>query len=120
MKKHIIVCDDDKTILEVIKDILEEEGYKVSLFADCKNILDLVSEHKPDLIILDIWMPKFNGNEAVKQLKANLFSKNIPIVLISALNEGLAISKELRVEGYIKKPFDIDDLLTTVKKSLHD
>jgi len=118
MRKKIVVCDDDEAILDVVTDILKDEGYEVHSFNDCSQIAQIVKDFTPDLIILDIWMPKVNVKDTVGALKANASSKNIPVLLISALNEGETISKELKVSGFIRKPFNVEDLISVVKKKI--
>jgi len=116
MKQQVVVCDDDPSILNVIKDILDGEDFNVFTFANFDPTFASLKNCNPNLFILDIWMPKVDAREAVKLLRSNEHYKSIPIILISALNEAEAISKELKVEGFLRKPFNIHDLVTIVKK----
>lgn len=115
-KKRIIICEDDQGILELLKEILEEKGFQVKALTGGKGIQKKILEFLPDLILLDLWMPGMNGKEIIKILKKDDNTKNIPIIIVSALNETEAVAKNYGVEAYITKPFDIDNLLKTVRK----
>lgn len=107
MSKKILIIDDDRDILELIKFILEEKGFEVvaSLSGD---ILDSVLEINPDLILLDDWLEDLNGHELCRMLKASPATAHIPVILISA-SMGLAqLSEDCFADSYIEKPFDID------------
>jgi CheY-like chemotaxis protein len=113
--KKILVADDDTAILDVICIILEEEGYEV-LAASEGNIIDLVNETHPDLLLLDIWMSGVDGGEVARQLKEMPSTKNIPILLISANRDTEKIAGLSGADGFISKPFDIDEFAAVVKK----
>lgn len=116
--KKILVGEDDQSILEVIKIILEGEGFEIFAASDQENLHKLVNNHIPDLILLDIWLSGQDGGQIAKKLKSTNHTKHIPIILISANNETPKIAEEAGVEDFILKPFDIDDLLNLVKKYL--
>lgn len=116
MCKRILVVDDDLAILEVIKIILDEKGYEVATATDSVSLYDEIKDKKPDLILLDIWMSGQDGQEITKFLKANGDTCNIPIVMISANNEGLKMAKDSGADDFLAKPFDIEDLLSKVDK----
>ncbi len=115
--KKILIVDDDPSILESIQLLLESEGYFVETLPDSKNIhTQLIGK---DLLLLDVWLPFKNGTEVAKELKGDRSTKNIPIVLISGARELRTLAKEVRVDGFLEKPFDINQLLTIVKKYTH-
>lgn len=116
MNKKILVAEDDSAILEVIKIILEGESYKIISTDNQKNIYTLISAHKPSIILLDIWLSGCDGGEIAKNLKSRNDTKNIPLIIISANNETEKISKESGAEGFLLKPFNIDDLINIVNK----
>lgn len=116
MKKKILIAEDDKAILEVVKIILENEGY-IMLSADReKAIFDALEEHSPHLILLDIWLSGEDGGKIAKYLKQKDETKHIPIVIMSANNETEKITREAGADDFLLKPFNIDDLLYVVKK----
>ncbi|RJQ36066.1 response regulator [Candidatus Microgenomates bacterium] len=112
----IWVLDDDLSILEVIKIVLEDEGYKVLAMSDGKNFNKKLKKELPDLILLDIWMPGMDGNEIVKRLKKQESTKNINVVIISALTDARKIAKEAGADNFLRKPFEICELLNVVKR----
>lgn len=116
MKKKILIVDDDLAILEVIKIILEENNYEVAAISDAFLVQNAIEKLQPDIILLDIWMSGFDGRDIVKELKTKENTKNIPILLVSANNDTEKIAKEAGADGFLAKPFDINDLLFIVKK----
>ncbi len=119
MNRHkILVCDDDTGILEVIKIILEENNYEVKTSSTGKGIQKAILSFAPDLIFLDIWMPGMDGKEVTKLLKKDTLTKNIPIIIISALNNTKDISEDIGANGFLPKPFTIENLLKIVEANL--
>lgn len=116
--KKILVAEDDQSILEVIKIILEGEGYSIVSTDDRDTFFRLVDEHKPSLILLDIWLSGHDGGKIAKHLKADSKNKHIPIIMISANNDTPLITKQAGADGFLLKPFDIDDLLEKVNKHI--
>lgn len=114
--KRILVCDDDMGILDVISILLKDNGYHVKLLSNGKAIIKRIEAYNPDLVLLDLWMPGIDGKEITKLLKSCNETKNIPIIIISALDTAKKISKDIGADDFIEKPFDIYDLLNKVKK----
>lgn len=108
MKKEILIIDFEPTILELLGFILSEE-YNLVLKPSCYDAL-LWLEHRtcPDLILMDIEMPCFDGREFIKSLKVSGFYRNIPIVVLTNKEEAVLSMSGLSnvVEGFIKKPFN--------------
>jgi CheY-like chemotaxis protein len=119
MAKKVLVIEDDKDIRDTIVYILEEEQYEVVSSGDSK-ILRHVNEHKPDLILMDNWLTEWksdaNGQQLSKQLKTNPQTSHIPVIIISAVSNIKEIAEEGLADSYLKKPFDMDQLLVIVKK----
>ncbi len=116
MKKHVLVIDDDKGISEVIQIILEDNGYRVTVLSEGTDILKKVKKITPDLILLDIWMAGVDGRDVVKLLKKEDVTKDLPVIVISALSNPEKIAAEAGASDFLPKPFDMDDLLAIVKK----
>lgn len=114
--KKILVCDDDEGILDIVRVILESKNYQVKTISSGKSIEKRISEYSPDLILLDLWIPGMDGKEITRILKRQSKTKNIPIIIISALNETEKISKEIGADSFLSKPFDINDLINVVEK----
>lgn len=115
-KKRILVCDDDQGVIEVIQIILEENGYEVKSLSGGKGIEKKISEFKPNLIFLDIWMPGIDGKEITKLIKGTEDGKQIPVIIVSALNDAEKISQEIGADGFLPKPFELNHLLELVEK----
>ncbi|MFP5299579.1 MAG: response regulator, partial [Actinomycetota bacterium] len=81
--KRILICDDDPVILRLIQVNLELEGYDVLMAHHGEEAYEVATEHKPDLIILDIMMPRWDGYQTCEHLKANEETKHIPVVFLS-------------------------------------
>lgn len=120
MKKEqvILVADDDPGILEVVKIILTDSGYKVVTEENPANIIQRIKEFRPKLILMDLWMSGMDGHEVTVLLKKRAAIAHIPIIIISALNEGEKLAKEAGADDFLAKPFDISDLLAIVEKHL--
>lgn len=116
MKKKILIAEDDRAILEVVKIILENEGYQISATDNEEKIHSLLHESPPDLILLDIWLSGHDGGKIAKSLKSKNETKQIPIVMMSANNETEKITKDAGADDFLLKPFNIDDLLHIVRK----
>lgn len=118
MAKTIWVIDDDLGILEVIKIILTEQGYKVIAISDCEEIDNYLNGKLPNLILLDILMKGTDGLSIAKNMKNSIKTKHIPIVMVSADQKAEEKAKKAGANGLLKKPFNIDDLIAIVKKNL--
>lgn len=117
-KQHILVVDDDQGILDALQAMLEEVGYHVITANTPQSIHKIIKTHKPGLILLDIWMPGVDGQAITKDIKNKEATKHIPIILFSALNELDQLAKQAGADGFLRKPFNIDELLSLVKKHL--
>lgn len=117
-KKIIFVVDDDLDTLDIVKIKLEGAGFKVIAIAEGGSVLDKVAAEIPDLIILDVMLPKLNGFKIARLLKFDERFKHIPIFLFTARSQksDVDIGRNVGVEEYITKPFDPDKLLAKVKE----
>ena len=117
MAKRVLVVDDDRVIQQLLEVNLQLEGYEVVATAsDGREALDKIAELKPDLVILDIMMPKMDGLEVCRHLKAEPTLAKIPIVLLSARAQDLDVREGLDIgaDAYLTKPFDPVELLEIV------
>lgn len=115
-QKSILIYDDDTEILEITKLILSGEYQIVETLLNCKNLFQDIERVKPDLIIIDLWMPEMNGQDAIELLRMNDHTRKIPVLVFSAVNNVGKIAKEIHATGAIEKPFNINVLKETVKK----
>lgn len=108
--KKIIIFDDDEDILSICSFILEEQGWIVSAFADCNNIIERVLAIMPDVILMDNWIPDDGGIIATQKLKQNETLKSIPIIYFSANSDIESLASHAGAESYLAKPFDLEEL----------
>jgi DNA-binding response OmpR family regulator len=121
MGKRVLVVDDDRVIQQLLEVNLELEGYEVVATAsDGQEALDKVAKLKPDIVILDIMMPKMDGMAVCRRLKADPETANIPVILLSARAQDMDIRDGLDIgaNAYLTKPFDPVELLDVVGRLL--
>ncbi len=113
----VLVVDDSDVIRSLIVLNLELDGFEVAQARDGAECLELVASLKPDLITLDVAMPRLDGFATVARLRADPATSHIPIVMVTARAQGsdLARGAELGVDAYVTKPFDPDHLTRTVR-----
>jgi CheY-like chemotaxis protein len=119
--KRILVIDDEDLIREVVKEMLEAEGYAVSTAANGKEGLRLYRKELPDLIITDIFMPEMEGIETIRELRS--VTRDVRIIAISGGGERgmisfLAYAKRFGAIKTLEKPFLREELITTVREVL--
>ncbi|MCS3869567.1 CheY-like chemotaxis protein [Chryseobacterium ginsenosidimutans] len=119
-KKKILIFDDDTAILEVISIIFEENGYQVEISETSHDILERVERYRPDVILMDNWIPKIGGVEATKLLKNHEEFKNIPVIYVTANNDIVALAEEAQADDYVAKPFNLEDLEDKVAKYMQE
>ena len=120
MGRRILVTDDSPTILEILKTVLAEEGYEVIAATDGQQALDLARAENPDLIILDLMLPKIDGYKVCRILKFDERFKNIPIIMLTARSKESdeQLGREVGADAYIKKSFLLEGIVDEVKKLL--
>ena len=117
-KQKILVVDDEKFILALLKDILDREGYEVSVAQNGKEALQSLNSELPDLIISDIMMPKMDGFTLQAAIQEKQETRAIPFIFLTAkADEGSQLKgRRTGVDDYITKPFDIDQLISRVQR----
>jgi len=116
--KTIIIFDDDDDILSICTYILEEQGWKVYTFSDCNDIINKVSGIKPDVILMDNWIPDVGGITATRTLKSSPELRNIPVIYFSANNDIQILASDAGADNFLAKPFDIDELEKVINSVL--
>ena len=114
----ILAVDDDPAILDVVAQVLADEGYQVLTAGGGRAAVELAREHVPGLILLDLMMPEMNGWQVVAELRASPQTRAIPILLLSARRDTARMANDLGVNSYLEKPFDLDELLVHVRRIL--
>jgi two-component system chemotaxis response regulator CheY len=116
MAATVLVVDDDASVRELLQLHLSAAGYDVHIATDAIAAGYLVLRQAPDLIICDVNMPHMDGFEFIAALKADKSIPNIPVIFLTAFEEGDYRGKELGVVGYVTKPIRADRLLSLVAK----
>jgi two-component system alkaline phosphatase synthesis response regulator PhoP len=118
MAKKILVVDDEKHIVRLVEVNLQRAGYEVVTAYDGVQALEVVKREKPDMIVLDVMMPRMNGFEVLKNLKASPETQEIPVIMLTAKAQDQDIFKgwQSGVDSYLTKPFNPMELLTFVKR----
>lgn len=117
MSNKILVIDDERAIADIIKFNLEKEGHTVETAADGEEGVEMVFKYKPDLILLDIMMPKKDGFQVLKEIRAKL---QTPVIMLTAKEEEVdkVLGLELGADDYVVKPFSMRELVARVKANL--
>ncbi len=116
-KKTILIVDDEQPIIDMLVYNLEKEGYNTLEATDGEKAVDIALNQTPDLIILDIMIPKMDGLSVCKRIRHTL---NVPIIMLSAKGEEIdkILGLELGADDYITKPFSIRELMARIKANL--
>ncbi|HBG48651.1 MAG TPA: two-component system response regulator [Cyanobacteria bacterium UBA9971] len=115
-KKKILIVDDEPDIVETLKFLIESEGFESIIAMDGEEALRKAKEENPDIMILDVMLPKINGYKVCRLLKFDNKYKHIPILMVTARSqeEDKVIGEETGADEYITKPFDINELLQKI------
>lgn len=116
--KKVFVFDDNTDILELCTIILEDAGYDIKTSSTSNNIIDQVMGYTPDIIFMDNWLPDVGGIDATRALKAHGELKHIPVIYFSANNDVKSLAEQAGADGYLSKPFDIQELEDIIVKHL--
>ena len=116
-KKTILIVDDEKPIVDILMYNLNKEGYNILEANDGEAAVDIALKEKPDLILLDVMLPKLDGLSVCRKIKNSL---NVPILMLSAKGEEVdkILGLELGADDYITKPFSVRELMARIKANL--
>lgn len=115
---RVLVVDDDEFIRRLIGINLELEGFEVHQAADGEEALRQASQVRPDVMVLDVMMPRLDGIEVARRLRADVATSNIRLVLVSARAQAVDVRRgeDSGVDAYITKPFEPDQLVSVVRR----
>lgn len=120
--RNILVVDDEPQICELLSGYFQETGFQTSVAYNGVEALNLLKTTKPDLIILDVLMPKMDGFELLKNLKSNPDYSAIPVIILTAKSDARNVAKgvSLHADFYLPKPFSFDNLMNFVNLLLNE
>jgi DNA-binding response OmpR family regulator len=124
-KKYILIVDDDPDLVETVGMLLESKGFEVGKAYDAFEAEAAIKKRQPDVLILDVMMPRKSGYELCKELKENKWTQDIPVVLLTAVGEAVPTTTYTHYEGmtieaedFIAKPVDAATLVEAVERLL--
>ncbi|MEW8507730.1 MAG: response regulator [Candidatus Thiodiazotropha sp.] len=120
MSKKILIVDDEPNIVLSVEYLMRREGYEVVTANDGQEAMEKIAASPPDLLILDVMMPRKNGFEVCQELRVDPALSTMPILMLSAKGREAEIKKgiSLGADGYITKPFSTHDLVDKVNQLL--
>jgi DNA-binding response OmpR family regulator len=119
-KKKILVVEDEESLLKLQSILLTIRGYKVKGAMDGQAALEAVETMHPDLILLDIMLPKIDGFEVCRQVKTNAATRHIPIIMLTAKKskEDLVMGEQVGADMYITKPYKLSMVIENIQRLL--
>lgn len=124
-KKYVLIVDDDPDMVETVCMMLENKGFEVGKAYDGIEAEESIRQRRPDLLVLDVMMPRKNGYVLCSELKKNQDTKSIPIILLTAVGEAVpsttyshANGMSTEAEDYISKPVETRDLIESIERLL--
>ena len=120
MAKVILIVEDEPKTLVLIRDLLQVSGFKTIEATDGEKGVELAKTKKPDLILMDIMMPKMDGYTACREIKMDKTTKAIPVVMLTSLDYELnkELGRDMGANGYMTKPFNRQELLDVINQFL--
>jgi CheY-like chemotaxis protein len=116
-RNDVLVVDDDPALVGMVELLLDSEGYQVTTAEEGQQALDEIARKMPDLILLDMLMPGMDGWEFAREFHTK-YDHRVPIVVLTAAENARQRAQEIDAEGYLGKPFEIDDLVKVVQEHL--
>lgn len=118
----ILVVDDSTTNVVLLEAILDEKGYKIETALNAKEAYTLIEKRTPDLILLDLLMPKISGFDFLQEIRKNEITRSTPVIVVSALTDEDNIDKIMSMGAidFVKKPIDLQYLVDKVESVLED
>jgi len=124
-KKYVLIVDDDPDLVETVGMLLESKGYEVGKAYDGIEGEEAIKKRRPDVLVLDVMMPRKDGYKLCRELKSNKWTQDIPIILLTAVGEAVSTTTYTHAEGmsteaedFIPKPVDAKTLVEAVERLL--
>ncbi len=119
-KKKIFICDDDTAIADMLDMVFQDfnPNTAVTIETDSSLAYDKITEQKPDVLIVDLWMPAVSGDQLIRRIRSTPALANIFILCISASKDGNDVAMDAGANLFMPKPFDLDHITTVVDKAM--
>jgi len=124
-KKYVLIVDDDPDLVETVAMLLESKGYEVGKAYGGIEGEESIKKRRPDVLVLDVMMPRKDGYKLCKELKSNKWTQDIPVILLTAVGEAVSTTTYTHAEGmsteaeeFISKPVDAKTLVEAVERLL--
>ena len=120
MTASILIADDEPNIVLSLEFVLQEEGYRVRVARDGQEALDAIAAEPPDLVLLDLMLPRLSGYDVCRRIRAEPAWRGVRVLMLSAKGREVEVSKGLAMgaDVYVTKPFSIRELLAEVARQL--
>jgi len=118
MNKRVLILDDDLDILQICTIVLKKKGFDVQTLNNSNQVVSLVKDFQPDVILMDNWIPGPGGIEATRLLKLSPETQEIPVIFFSANSNVTQLAREARADYFLQKPFDITELEAIVQTAI--
>ena len=120
MKKRVLIVDDEPSIVISLEYLLQREGYETAVAPDGEEALAALAEQPPDLVVLDVMLPKMNGFEVCERIRADPRWRGTKILMLTARGRDTEVTRGLRLgaDAYVTKPFSTKDLMAEVNQLL--
>jgi two-component system, OmpR family, alkaline phosphatase synthesis response regulator PhoP len=120
MATRVLLVDDERDLVYYTKLFLEDQGYEVLTAYDGKEALEVLEEERPDLIVLDVAMPRMSGWDVLEHMQADPQKADIPVLMLTARDQAADKAKgwELGITWYQSKPFELDELAMVIERIL--
>lgn len=112
--KRILVVENDPDLRYILSLVFDEENFEYQMFNETLDLINLAKQYQPDLVLLDFRLPLVNGGELCLQLKNEVETNHIPVIIYSAAPRAFLSVKDYRYDTFLAKPFDLSELLTKI------
>lgn len=118
MSKRVLIVEDERDVADLVADVLNLEGFEARV-ASGETALDDALAFHPDVVLLDLMMPVVDGFEVARRLNANVDTRDLPIVVMTAMHDAQSRAAEVGTKLWLAKPFDIGHIIETVQQAAH-
>jgi DNA-binding response OmpR family regulator len=120
MSKRILIVDDEPNIVISLEFLMKREGFETEVAADGEAALEALARNRPDLVVLDVMLPKMNGFEVCRQIRSSPDSRDLKILMLTAKGRETEVARGLSLgaDAYVTKPFSTKDLVAQIKRLL--